>query len=532
MRGSLALAGILLAASLLIAAPAPRKKSASTDPVLNREAQLFAQQLLSAVYQVMDLYVHPVLCEDLVYAALAGLYKEARQPIPANLRVRVRQAIGRSVPRPDPMMGFPRTMQGPAQTDQALLNLLRGVRREVGRAKALAGQNPLLLCCQAMGRSLDPYSGIVTAEEQRRTLGVNEECDGFGFDLADDTDAEGLVVGTVQPGGPAQRAGMRPGDRIVRLDGKPAQRAAVLALLNPGNRPTVTTILAPPGGQVVAPTPSRLQKMRLSLRRTGKEHKVVLERRRFHPETVLGVIREYNGSWNYFVDREKGIAHVRLGALGRGTAEELRQVLVDLKEDGMKGLILDLRWCPGGYLNEATDVAGLFVGDGAVATVKKRVGEDVYRSTKASVVGDFAVMVLINGDTSGGAELIAAALQDHKRATVAGQRSRGKASIQQMLSLGVTGVGMKLTFGTFFRPSGKNLHRFPGSTAADDWGVRPDPEWNFRISTDLSQRLRDDWQRQTLRPGTCVRRLPLDQPDADPQRQAALQGLVDVLNRR
>lgn len=540
MRGSLVLVGILLA-SALQAAPVQRETTAPDDPALMRESHVFAQQLLGAIYQVMDLYVRPVPCEDLVVAALEGLYQGARRPVPTKLRTRVRQAIARSAPRPDPEAGFPRGLQGPAQTDHALFQLLASVRAEVGPLEALAGNKALLLCCQSLGRSLDPHSGVVTAEEQRRTLGVDEESDSFGLDLADNAGTDVLVVRRVLPGGPAQQAGIRPGDRIVRLDGKPAQGAAAATLLALRNPPSAT-ILAP-SVNTPAPTPPRLQRVRLTvsrpdtspMRKQGnpdEEHTVVLERRRFHPETVLGVIREHDGSWSYFVDRKKGIAHVRLAALSRGTAEELRQVLFDLKGDGLKALVLDLRWCPGGYLNEATDVAGLFVGDGTVATVKKRRGEDIFRSTKASVIGDFPVVVLINGDTSGGAELIAAALQDHKRATVAGQRSLGKASIQLTLPLGVPSVAMKLTNGTFVRPSGKNLHRFPTSTSTDDWGVRPDADWELRLSADLSRRLRDDWLQQTLRPGTSAKRLPLDEPDADPQQQAAVQGLLRVLSRR
>src|SRR5262249_34500832 len=84
------------------------------------------------------------------------------------------------------------------------------------------------------------------------------------------------------------------------------------------------------------------------------------------------------------------------------------------------------------------------------------------------------------------------------------------------------------TSGTFVRPSGKNLHRFPNLTAADDWGVRPDPALEFRVSPEMSRQLRDWWQQQSLRPGSSNEALPLDDPTSDPQRLEALRYLRDT----
>ncbi len=88
---------------------------------------------------------------------------------------------------------------------------------------------------------------------------------------------------------------------------------------------------------------------------------------------------------------------------------------------------------------------------------------------------------------------------------------------------------MKLTSGTFLRPSGKNLHRFPESKPTDDWGVRPEPNHQVRVSADLTRALHNWWLLQTLRPGDSRERLPLDDPSADPPRQAAVQALVGML---
>jgi carboxyl-terminal processing protease len=210
--------------------------------------------------------------------------------------------------------------------------------------------------------------------------------------------------------------------------------------------------------------------------------------------------------------------------LAHGAADELADVLARLQDSGMRGLVLDLRWTPGGYLDEATAVPALFLGDVPVATVKSRKEqEETYRGSAACRFPDLPLVVLVNGETSGGAELIAAALQDHKRATIVGQRTLGKGSVQRPMHVNVPGLQMKLTNGSFFRPNGKNLHRFADSKMSDDWGVQPDVE--FRISAALNRELKQWWQQQTLRPGWSMERLPLDDPANDAPRNAA----VDVV---
>ncbi len=112
---------------------------------------------------------------------------------------------------------------------------------------------------------------------------------------------------------------------------------------------------------------------------------------------------------------------------------------------------------------------------------------------------------------------------------MAGQRTLGKASVQSAKALRVPNLGLNLTSGTFVRPSGKNLNRFPDSRRIDDWGVLPDPKLEFRVSADFSRQLREWYQLQTLRPGSSTEALPLDDPAADPQRHAAWMALVEKI---
>jgi C-terminal processing protease CtpA/Prc len=154
----------------------------------------------------------------------------------------------------------------------------------------------------------------------------------------------------------------------------------------------------------------------------------------------------------------------------------------------------------------------------------------------------FPMIVLVNGETSGGAELVAAVLQDNHRALVAGQRTRGKGSIQEPLPLfgqdarntlhmaaRIENTKIKLTTGFLFRPSGKKMNRFANCRPEDDWGVRPDPALEFRISGELNKQLKEWWQLQDLRPGSSAEGLPLDDLLTDPQRDSAVRVLREML---
>src|SRR5207248_6949284 len=118
-------------------------------------------------------------------------------------------------------------------------------------------------------------------------------------------------------------------------------------------------------------------------------------------------------------------------------------------------------------------------------------------------------LVLVNGETSGGAELIAAAMQDNQRGRIAGRRTLGKGSIQRQIPV-VGELELKLTSGTILRANGKKLHRFADSKPADDWGVRPDAGLEFRVSPEVNRQVREWHLLYALRPGGSRDILPLD----------------------
>ncbi len=511
MRALPATLCLLLPFPTLTAAPVPSAGpplSPAAREQLRAESLNYAQQLLSVASQISAAYVRPVSRADLLHAGLTGLFQAARQPVPSTLRA---------------------DLARPAD-ETALVEFLVRMRERLGPCEAIHEPKALLVSCQAMMKLLDPYCAVVT-EEERRDQPWGDQPVGIGLELEDNAGIGPLRIRKVHPGGPAQKAGLLPGDVITHIDTRRIKKGTTSAqaagLLQRGARvgPSV-------GFTMDLAEPLDARPVRLTVSRPGrKAWDVVLEFQSGRPESVLGVIRNDNNSWDYLLDRTNKIAHVRIACLNRGTADDLRDVLTRHEEE-LRGLVLDLRWCPGGFLDEALGVAGLFLDNVKLATVKSRTEKPhEYQNTQPKRFLDLPLVVLVNGQTSGGAELIAAALQHYKRAAVAGQRTRGKASVQTTIFANLPGATIRLTSGEFVRPDDRNLHRTPKSRLRDDWGVCPSPELEFRVSPEFDCQLRQWWEQQTLRPGTATQALPLDDSASDPQREVALRGVLEAMKK-
>lgn len=475
-------------------------------PPDNELPPALAFQLHTLIEQIGSQYHRPLPAETLYLAVCVRMHEMAQMPIPITLRKEVQETLTR----------------GPEHR-HALLESVR--KRTLGRWPFLPG-DPLVACCQALTAELDPHSGLVSAAELRRASQQDSETLGIGIQWRERTPRGPWVVEQVVLGSPAQRAGLRPGDVLRSVNGRSSEKLS--ATLERSLMPRLAD--APPellGGEEPQEQPDEATPKRLTLevtRGTAPARRVTVVAERHRPETVLGTRRIMANRWGFWLDEKSQLAYLRLAQLSRGTADELRDELRRLKAHGTRGLVLDLRWCPGGYLNEAVEVADLFVGDRVIATVKMRSREDtIYRGNEGAIFGEIPLVVLVNGDTKGGAEMIAAALQDHRRAIVVGQRTCGKASIQTPLALGSEHFSFKLTSGTFIRPSGKNLHRNPESRPRDEWGVRPDVD--CRVSPELGRKLRDEWLLWSLRPVDDSERLALDDPTYDTQKIDALKVL-------
>jgi len=177
----------------------------------------------------------------------------------------------------------------------------------------------------------------------------------------------------------------------------------------------------------------------------------------------------------------------------------MKHALAELKSQGMKGLILDLRDDPGGLLSAAVEISDLFVDSGVIVSTKGRnTPSKTYEAQKDGIYTDFPMVVLVNQGSASAAEIVSACLQDHKRAKVIGQRTYGKGSVQNIIELEGGNSVLKLTVATYRRPSGKNIHRFlKTSKESDEWGVMPDKGLEMKLTTEQyisylrGRRLRD-----------------------------------------
>lgn len=274
----------------------------------------------------------------------------------------------------------------------------------------------------------DPYTDYLAPSEytalRDRTA---KSYSGVGLTVGPAPDA--LVVKAALRG-PARAAGIRPGDRIVMVDGRNVRRLPFDRSLD---------LIKGEEGTKVHLTVKRPREGRLSF---------VVERR----EIELPAVR------SRMVTRARTkIAYVSVLSFRAGAADEVAARSATLLEKGAKGLVLDLRDNPGGLLSEAVAAVSLFVADGVVCvTDGVHHGRRTYDVSGTAPLAGVPLVVLVDGESASAAEVVAAALGDHGRATLVGRRTYGKATVQSVRELS-NGAALKLTSAVFLTPSGTSL---------------------------------------------------------------------------
>lgn len=320
---------------------------------------------------------------------------------------------------------------------------------------------------RGMLKELDPYSSYIPPREVSRfEQDVDQEFGGIGIQVSVDPDNKRLTVTTPLPGTPAYKAGVMAGDIIVEIEGKDTKGFDI--------QDAVKLLKGPPG-----------QEVEIGVAREGYKEiiKLKMERAIIQVATVLGDKYGDKDSWDYMLDDEKKIGYVRISSFGRRTAEELHGALEDLKARGMKALVIDLRFNPGGLLSQAREVCNLFIEKGVIVSTRGRnVPERVLRADKPGSFTGFPLAILVNRYSASASEIVSACLQDHKRAVVIGERTWGKGSVQNVIELENGTSALKLTTASYHRPSGKNIHRTKDAKDSDEWGVSPNDGYSLRYS--------------------------------------------------
>ena len=359
-------------------------------------------------------------------------------------------------------------------------------------------------------KKLDPYSNYIAPEELADfKVEVENEFGGIGIKIAKDDDGQLLVISPIA-GTPAYAAKIIAGDVIREIDGQPTKPMSIsdAANLLKGRLETEVRL------KVFHPL-------------SGTTDDIVLTRQVIKVETVLGDRRKPDDSWQFMYDTNAKIGYIRITAFGRETAEDLQETLEDLRSTGMKGLILDLRFNPGGLLKSAIEVGDVFLSSGTiVGTVGRNITPKTWSATKEDTFSGFPMAVLANQYSASASEIVAAALQDHKRAVVVGQQTFGKASVQNVVELEDGKSALKITTGSYQRPSGKPIHRFPNAT---DWGVKPNESFRVTLTDfELAQIMRRRRERDNIGGRTD------EEPSSsfDPQIRRALSYLRAEISKR
>jgi carboxyl-terminal processing protease len=312
---------------------------------------------------------------------------------------------------------------------------------------------------------LDPYSTYIN-NKRRREFDKHSKGKFGGVGIQIHADRKTGLITVVSPivGTPAYEAGVQAGDLILKIDGKSTENLtleeAVDRITGEKGQPIVLTVL-----HEGAKKPADLRMVR-----------AVIE-----VESVLGDTRKKDNprAWEFMYDKQSGIGYVRVSQFTENTGGELRRALLQLKKENLRGLVLDLRYNPGGLLSSAVEVSNFFLTDGLkIVSIRGRnQRERVYRAKKEGTLLGSArtcpMAVLINRSSASASEIVSAALQDHNRAVIVGERSFGKGSVQNVIEMEHKTSILKLTTASYWRPSGKNIHRLGSKN--DEWGVKPNP---------------------------------------------------------
>ena len=300
---------------------------------------------------------------------------------------------------------------------------------------------------------LDDFSQYLNPEDYKALKNETKgEFGGLGMRLQMIDDYVTII--TPMPNTPAYKAGIMPGDRILFVDDKDLSdmkldEAVALMRGKVGSKVKLTLSRKNDKGEYV------------------KLPDLTLKRATIVPEVVYSRMLEGKVGYIYLVDFS-----------GHST-EALKKALESLSKQGMKSLVLDLRFNPGGLLTGAVDTAKLFLPAGEMIVYTQGRKPEYYQEYKTSGNPDYPdipMAILINQGSASASEIVSGALQDNHRAFIVGQRSFGKASVQQVMPLS-GGAGLRLTIAKYYTPSGKLIHRnYRDKTKEDEGGIWPDVE--------------------------------------------------------
>ncbi|MEM9065698.1 MAG: S41 family peptidase [Planctomycetota bacterium] len=346
---------------------------------------------------------------------------------------------------------------------------------------------------------LDEYSAIIWPDElrrfQRQTQGSFV---GVGIQINQNERYDIVVVSPIE-GKPAHLAGIRANDIITEIDG---ETTAGFTLDQ-----AVTNITGPEGTSVTLTVEREVENDEGETE--IQERSFRMKRARIELPTVKGWRRTgpNDQDWDWFIDEDQGLGYIRLTQFSETTTRDFDSAIRVMQQSGLSGLVLDLRYNPGGLLDQAVEISNRFIPEGEIVRTEDAAGvlQDSQRARRGrATLTDIPVIVLVNENSASASEIVSGALQDYAAsgvidALVVGSRSFGKGSVQNVWPLQGARAAMKLTTQYYKLPAGRLIHRTPG---ASQWGVEPDVEvemlpeqqldsYSLRRRADLSREIND-----------------------------------------
>ena len=306
------------------------------------------------------------------------------------------------------------------------------IRKNTGVTKKSLMQGAL----RGMLESLDdPHSVYFTKEEMRSFQeDIKGKHVGVGMVIQKKV-GEALTVVSPVEDGPAYKAGIKPKDKIVEIDGESTYN---------------------------------LTSEEASKRLKGKANTTVKVKvfREVNKMTKVFELKRETIELKYVKSKmlDGGIGYLRLTQFGDNVYPDMKKALENLQAKGMKGLIFDLRSNPGGELGQSIKIASMFIEKGKIVSTRQKKGEESVYTREGKYFGNFPMVVLINGGSASASEIVSGALKDHKRATLIGEKTFGKGSVQTLLPL-PDGDGIKITIAKYYTPNGVSI---------DGTGIEPD----------------------------------------------------------
>lgn len=424
---------------------------------VRKAAAEYANAVLDAIRLLREEHIKKVPSVDLAGWAIEGLYKRWGERIPPEILKRLSELH--------------------AGRKEDLRRFLIDARQHLGRRPRRGEYHDLDSSLAGIAARLDPgmrirsrLQGSLIGEPGIRRIGI-------GAEVRKEAESGLLQIATPYRESGAYRAGLRAGDIITRI----IQDRDEENRLSPWSISTKDLTLAQAQERLRGPIGSKI-KLTVYRDDPSKPKEVVVTRKGAARETVFGCRRKADDSWDYLYDRRARIAYIRIAEFTRRTRIEVRRTLLDLKRRRVRGVVLDIRGNPGGLLDGALDSAALFLDKTPLVTF--RIGSGEEERILNEIPGRFrrtSLVCLIDGETGRAAEIFAACLQDHHRAIVIGERSRGDAAVQTLRLFHER--WLQFTTVAFYRPNGKPLSKILTSGSDnEDWGVRPDRGLNVKLA--------------------------------------------------